>query len=151
MIHFLFNRNSKFVIFLEIVAFASLAITLYLHILANRFDTVFFTTNWGIYLFLKGCTFIRWHKGVERTKGIGLHFKKTIVASNYILAISGWLYLPLQQSWILITATILLAIIAHVNFILIYIQVKHNTPYPANFLSDCNNRHNMKPQTPNNK
>ncbi|MFH1653995.1 MAG: hypothetical protein ABIE74_08045 [Pseudomonadota bacterium] len=138
MLRFLFNRDSKFITIIEIAAIVGGCYLVLNHLIVKNTDAWLFAITWSSYAFLKFCTLKRWHNKSRRESGIGLHFKKAIVATNYILAISNWLYVAFQQSSIFWVSIILLAVIIHVNLILIYINSRYHSHNPANFLSAKN-------------
>lgn len=87
------------------------------------------------YAFIRFCAIRRWYKGAPRWSGIELQFKKALVPTSYILAIIGLILLPFPSAVPLAIAALLLAVVAHVNVILLYFHARDRDPTPVNFYS----------------
>lgn len=137
MLKFLFDKDSKLILAVEAVSiFGAVMIGLaILHGKINDTSILFFCLNHAIYLFIRYCSFKRWHPNRSRTAGIGLHFKKAIIPTAYILAFTNWLYILNQNSWALFAGTALLLFLVHVNIVLLFIHHRYNDQTPANLFS----------------
>lgn len=94
-----------------------------------------------LYLFLRFCTTVRWHRGAKRYEGIELQFKKAMIPTSYILAMTSGVGFVTGSSILLWLAISLLAIIAHVNCILLTLHYKDKNTTPINYFSG-NKLHN---------
>lgn len=88
-----------------------------------------------IYAFIRFCATVRWYKGVPRYSGIELQFKKALVPTGYTMAISFALYLIFGWLAFLIACAFVLAVVAHVNIILIYFHYRDPDRTPVNHYS----------------
>lgn len=88
-----------------------------------------------IYAFIRFCASVRWYKDVPRYSGIELQFKKALVPTGYIMAIALALYLIFGWLIFLIAGALLLAVVAHVDVILLYFHFRDRDTTPANFYS----------------
>lgn len=140
MLKFFFNRFSKVVYAMEIFGVSCTAGWLWkmLDNPPSRFTQILFGLYLAEYLFLRLCTTLRWHRQARRYEGIELQFKKAMIPTSYLLALTsgvGWLT---GFMFLLPAAVVLLAVIAHVNVILIYLYWKDKNTTPINYFS--NNR-----------
>lgn len=138
MIRFLFNRYSFMVRLMEWVGLAGMCVIFILLLLGKltRFQAIVFFVIIFEYAFLRFCTFRRWYPGdVLSTNGIGLQFLKAMVPTGYILAITSWLFVLMRHGALLFIAAALIAVIAHVNVILIYLHFKDSDTTPVNSFS----------------
>lgn len=87
------------------------------------------------YAFIRFCASRRWYRDAPRWSGIELQFKKALVPTSYAMAIAGPLALLLPPAIPLFAAALLLAIVAHVNIILLFFHVRDHDPTPVNFFS----------------
>jgi len=141
MIKFFFNRFSKAVLLMEIAGIALVSIGSILVFLkgAGTLFIVLLAIVSAEYAFIRYCTLRRWYASSPRWSGIELHFKKITVATSYILVLLGICILLVPPTIPLIVAAVLLAIIAHINVILLYLRRKDNFPTSANLFSrHCN-------------
>jgi hypothetical protein len=88
-----------------------------------------------IYAFIRFCASVRWYKDVPRYSGIELQFKKALVPTGYIMAITFALYLVFAWLGFLIIGAFLLAVVAHVDVILLYFHFRDSDKTPVNFYS----------------
>jgi hypothetical protein len=88
-----------------------------------------------IYAFIRFCATVRWYKDVPRYSGIELQFKKALVPTGYTMAICLALYLI--SGWLVFLAicALFLAVVAHVDVILLYFHFRDRDPTPVNFYS----------------
>lgn len=137
MLSFFFNRFSRMVLAMEVVGlllFAIAAVRIWGGN-ASLLARILFATVLIEYAFIRFCTTRRWYRGVPRFSGIELQFKKALVPTSYILAIIGLLLLPFPSAVPLAVAALLLAVVAHVNVILLYFHASDRDPTPVNFYS----------------
>ncbi len=87
----------------------------------------------ALYLFLRLCATKRWYRGCPRWSGIELQFKKALVPASYILAISGSWYWLSPSAWPLLIAAAMLAVVAHVNIILLFLHRRDRGTTPPGF------------------
>lgn len=162
MLKFFFNKESKVVYTMEIVG-AVLLITLLVHWwpsgrpIAHQVAFYLFIIE---YILIRFCVVVKWYDedgknafilplpgtgnrqpgtGKEKYKGIDLQFKKAMVPTSYILALISALLLIGAPAAVLYFADFLLAVIVHVNIILIYFHVKDKETLPVNYFT--HNRH----------
>lgn len=137
MIKLFFNRFSKIVLIMEMagVLLVSVASVSLFMSGAGGFLKALLVTVLVEYAFIRFCASFRWYEGVPRFWGIELQFKKALVPTSYIMAISGLVILALPNSVILGIAVFLLAVIAHVNIILLYFHFRDKDLTPVNFYS----------------
>jgi len=88
-----------------------------------------------IYAFIRFCATVRWYKDVPRYSGIELQFKKALVPTGYIMTITFALYLVFGWLGFLIAGAFLLAVVAHVDVILLYFHFRDKDPTPVNLYS----------------
>lgn len=96
------------------------------------------------YLFVRACDSIDWYRRKDlnpadpRQVGIRVQFRKAIVPSSYILAVTSVLAvlgIPYLSLGVLVLAVLMMLVVAPVNGILIYFHLKDNDPLPINFFS----------------
>lgn len=87
------------------------------------------------YLFIRFCATRRWYRDAPRWSGIELHFKKAMVPTSYILTIFGAALLILPSIWIAAAAAFLLAVVAHVDVILLYFHMRDRGQIAPNYYS----------------
>jgi hypothetical protein len=87
------------------------------------------------YIFIRYCAIARWYADAERFEGIELQFKKALSPTVYILFLGNLSYVLYPHSVILIITAALLALIAHVNAILIHLHRKDKDTVPVNYFS----------------
>jgi len=130
MLHFFFNRFSKIVVLMEIAGLIG-ALFIGRRFIAGHLTTthiIFFVALLAEYSFLRFCALKRWYTNAVSSAGIGLHFKKAMVPTNYILACSTWCYLLTKSAIPLIVACALLLVVCHVNVILLGLHLKNRDP-----------------------
>jgi hypothetical protein len=88
-----------------------------------------------LYVFLRWCASKRWYDNAPRSAGIELQFCKSMTATAYILTIAGvWFRIAPGVAPYAI-AVLLLAVLAHVNAILITLHRRDRDPTPVNAFS----------------
>lgn len=138
MLKFFFNRSSRMISAMEIAGAVLLSIDVALSFLrqTKTIYTALLLAVVALYAFIRFCATKRWYEDAPRWSGIELHFKKAMVPTSYIIAITGFicLVIPHPTSAIAIAAA-LLAIVAHVNAILLYLHRADRDETPANYYS----------------
>lgn len=127
MLKFFFNRYSFMVTLMEILGIIG-ALLILRQISTGGYSyshKIIFYLILALYMFLRFSCLVSWHRGKKRSEGIGLHFLKAMVPTNYIMAVSTWCYIAFKNLAIIVVAAFLLAIIAHVNIILIGLHFKY--------------------------
>lgn len=137
MIKFFFDRKSLVVKLMEISGLIFTAMLFaagwYKKLLfINKLVFLFYLLE---YLFIKACAVIHWYKDAERGEGIELQFIKAVVPTSYILALTGFLLLIGAPVALVYFSAFLLAVIAHVNVILLYLHLKDTDSSPVNYYS----------------
>jgi len=137
MIAFLFNHRSKTLYAVEVLGILGLAA------MAWRMATEgcgWFT--WLLYAlviilcgFVRFCTTKRWYRDAERYEGIELHLKKSLSPTVYIAFLGSLLFIIVPSPVVLGIMIFLLAVIAHVNVILIYLHLRDTQDLPVNYFS----------------
>ena len=138
MLRFFFNRDSFMVRLMELIGLAGVCAAAAQLVLkkAAPLQSILFIIILAEYAFLRFCTFWRWYpKGTPGPYGIGLQFLKAIVPAGYILAIMMWPFVFFRHSAFLLIAAALLAVIVHVNIILIALHFKDRDKMPVNTYS----------------
>lgn len=142
MIVLLFNRFSRAVLAMEALGAILAAVAA-----AQLFMGAAWGATWGaaakclfaavliLYAFIRICASVRWYKDIPRYSGIELQFKKALVPTSYIMAIACGASLLWPTAAVLAAAALLLAVIAHVNVILIYFHIRDHSRTPINFYS----------------
>jgi len=136
MLSFFFNRFSKTVLLMEIAGFSLMAIDFALT--ARRGPSpslVLILMVLLLYAFIRYCASRRWYKGVPRYSGIELQFKKAMVPTSYTMALTGLLFLAWPSAIWPGIALLFLAVVAHVNVILLYLRNKDTDPTPVNYFT----------------
>ncbi|MFH0799085.1 MAG: hypothetical protein V2A66_02745 [Pseudomonadota bacterium] len=142
MISFFFNRASRMVLIMEAAGIPLFAAGV-VRLLARGPGTLSAAlAAFAIfeYAFIRFCASRRWYSGVPRCSGIELQFKKALVPTSYILALAGAWLLILPSLTPLAISAALLALIAHVNVILIWFHRKDRDTEPVNFFSGGNGK-----------
>lgn len=135
MLSFFFNRFSKMVFIMEalgVVLFALAAVRIFGGD-ASLFTRVLFFIVLAEYALIRFCASRRWYRDVPRYSGIELQFKKALVPTSYILALFGLILIATPSAIPLVIALLLLAIIAHVDVILLYFHFRDHDRTPVNF------------------
>jgi hypothetical protein len=137
MIAFLFHRESRVVQAMEAAGLLLLAGAV-LRIGAGHASTlaaVLFLLDVALYAFIKFCAVRRWYPGAPRCAGIELQFVKAMVPTSYILPIAMAWFLAAASALPLGIAACLLAVVAHVNVILLVFHRRDRDPTPVNAYS----------------
>ena len=137
MIGFLFNHRSKTLYIVEALGIIGLAA------IAWRMTTM--ECGWLAWLlyalviilcgFVRFCTTKHWYKDAERYEGIELHLKKSLSPTVYIAFLGSLLFIIVPSPVVLGIMVFLLAVIAHVNAILIYLHLRDTQDLPVNYFS----------------
>lgn len=137
MISLLFNRFSKAVIVAEIAGVALMtAGAARLALKGMGVPGLVLTVAVALtYLFIRTCASLRWYRGVPRYSGIELQFKKALVPTSYAMALMGAWLLVSPSIIPLIILLIALAVVAHVNIILIRFHLRDRDRTQVNFYS----------------
>lgn len=137
MLKLFFDRFSKVVYAMEILGV--LFTLAWLYKLAQHppsFLTRFLIcTVIGQYLLLRLCATRRWHKNARRYEGLELHFKKILIPTSYILAITSGLGFWAGLHFMLWPAILLMSVFLYVNFTLIYLHFRDKNKTPVNYYS----------------
>lgn len=131
MLKFFFHRFSKVVYLMEILG----VLFTVGWIFQTQTIPIPFAIYLSTYLFLRFCTSVRWHKGAKRYEGIELQFKKAMIPTSYIIAITSGVGFFTHSTLFLWLAIPFLVIIAHVNVILLYLHCKDKNTTPINYFS----------------
>lgn len=87
------------------------------------------------YGFIRYCAAVRWYTDAARFEGIELQFKKAVSPTAYIVLFGGILFQIVPSTIVTAVMATLLAVIAHVNAILIYLHLRDRHPLPVNYFS----------------
>jgi len=131
MLKFLFNRFSKVVYAMEILGVALTAAWYWQGPLAKIAFLIYIVE----YLLIRFCATKRWYSQAKRYEGIELQFKKAMIPTSYILAITSGLGFSTGSTIMLWAAIFLFAILLHVNVILLYLHYRDKNSTPVNFYS----------------
>lgn len=130
MLKLLFNRFSKVVYAMEILGVVFTVLWL-----SKSPPKVLIAVYIAQYLFLRLCTTRRWYSNAKRYEGIELQFKKAMIPVSYIMAITSGVGYFSGSTILLWVACFLIAIVAHVNVILLYLHYKDKNTTPVNYYS----------------
>jgi len=137
MLHFLFDHRSPFICVVELLAIVTFAFVI-VH-MAQHATPVAAWCLWAVVLvefgFIRYCALRRWHRKGRRESGIGLQFKKAVSPNAYLLFLGSLCYLMTPSLVFPAVVAFLLAIIAHVNAILVYLARRDTSPLPINCFS----------------
>ena len=137
MLKLLFGRSSHLVQLLELGGLFGMALMLvrwFQEPLWNA-TVVLFLTFTLLYLFIRLCYLIHWYPGEGRDIGIEVHLKKSLVPTSYILPVVILSFVIGGEVFFLILGTLMLAIIAFVNILMIGFHFKDDASLPINSLS----------------
>jgi hypothetical protein len=87
------------------------------------------------YAFIRYCATVRWYEDAERYEGIELQFKKGMVPTAYVLFLGGLLFQLISSLPVLLVMVAMLAVVGHVNIILLHLRSKDRDGMPVNFFS----------------
>ena len=87
------------------------------------------------YLFLRFCDTKRWHPAAKRYEGIELHFRKIMIPTSYILALTSGIGFFTGSGILLWLAIPLLGIMFYVNATILYLHGKDKNSTPINYFS----------------
>ncbi|OGQ43139.1 MAG: hypothetical protein A3I70_00540 [Deltaproteobacteria bacterium RIFCSPLOWO2_02_FULL_44_34] len=135
MLKFFFDRFSKVVYTLEVLGVLLTAAWVTHWTSFSPLTKVLVVIYVTEYLFLRFCTSKRWYQNAKRYEGIELQFKKAIIPTSYILAITSGVGYFTNSTVLLWIAIVLLAVLLHVNVILLYLHSKDKNPTPVNYYS----------------
>lgn len=136
MVKSFFNRFSVMVRVMEVVG------VLFMAALAVRLASSGSALSWTLfavvlveYAFIRFCATHRWYPSAPRGSGIELHFLKAVVPIGYVLALTGLFAFLMSPAPPLAVAALLLALIAHLNVILLYFHLRDDSLLPVNAFS----------------
>ncbi len=141
MLKFFFNRFS---IMVKISEAAGFLLLLWLgrkifFFEASTSSKILFVCTASLYLFIRTCAMIHWHRDAKRFTGIELQFKKALVPVAYIMTIFNAAALVASLTPFLAAEFLLLLFMAHVNVILLWLFWKDDETLPAASLSKRSN------------
>ncbi len=137
MIAFFFNRNGLMVRLMEALGAALLIATIISFFVrgTSALAIALFLLIMIEYGFIRSCATVRWYRGLPRGSGIELQFRKALVPAGYAMTILLAFYLITQWTVLLGILAFLLAVVAHVNVILLVFHHRDRDPAPVNGLS----------------
>lgn len=141
MINFFFDRNSKMVVLMDLLGLLLTIIFLFTKysVVLSGASKVAFWIYIALYLFIRICALIRWHKDSVKGEGVEQQFARAMVPTAYALTINGFCLLAFKTALMIYVSVFVLALVAHVNIILIYLFFKDTDKRPANYFS--HNKH----------
>lgn len=89
----------------------------------------------ALYAFIRFCTTVRWYKNAKRYEGIELQFKKAMSPTVYVVLLGSILFQIFPSTIELAIMLFMLAVIAHVNVILLYLKHRDTQDLPVNYFS----------------
>jgi len=128
MLRFFFNRKSKFVRLLELIGVSGF-IAVFVsgaYFSGTGFFKWMFVVLLFEYIFVRFCSVWKWYKKFPKTTnetGIGLQFRKALVPTAYIMVIANAGALLNASGGVLLFFVIVMALVIHVNIILIYLHL----------------------------
>lgn len=122
------------------VLFAAAAFLCALWTQAGYWHLGLITIAFLLYAFIRFCTSTRWYADVPRDAGIQLQFRKALVPVGYAMTICFGLYLLTGALLFPAICDFVLAVVAHVNVILLTFHRRDKDPTPVNFYSNGNFR-----------
>jgi hypothetical protein len=137
MLRFFFHRDSKMVLIMEIFGLGGV-LCIGIQLFSGQVplvSSIFFIVVFTEYTFIRFCALKRWYAHQDRSAGIGLHFKKAMVPTSYILACNTWLFVLTHQGVFLAAAFALFMIIIHVHIILLVLHRKDHNENDINVFS----------------
>ncbi len=138
MLKILFYRNSFVVRAMEAIGVFDSILFLKGRLPSVDFVTGLYLFLLALYAFIRICDAIPWYKGKPRGMGIEVHFRKAIVPTSYILAITSLLCLfevPILTQVVLFIAILFMLVVTSVNGILIWFHLRDRDPLPINYFS----------------
>ncbi len=96
---------------------------------------ILFAVYVALCLFLRFCATKRWYPNAKRYEGIELQFKKAMIPTSYMMALTSSVGYFTGSTFLLWPVIILIGIIAHVNVILLYLHFKDKSTTPVNYYS----------------
>lgn len=137
MLKFFFNRFSKMVLAAEILGMAfTLGWILKLVHTPNAAGTkIFFAVYIAEYLFLRFCDTKRWHPAAKRYDGLELHFRKIMIPTSYILALTSGVGFFTGSGILLWLAIPFMGVMFYANATLLYLHRKDKNKTPINYFS----------------
>ncbi len=141
MLHFLTDRNSKFV---KLVEFAGVILFCCVVIFKKGPHAAAYAPSlaifFGLYLAIRFCATWNWYRKFVLPKpvnefGIRVHLRKTLVTTAYLLLIVSGLLLVGVGVWATWVASLIYVGALYVNLTLIYMHLRDNDSTPPNFFS----------------
>jgi hypothetical protein len=138
VIKLLFGRFSVAVKAMEVtgtlLATVSLLRAMFKH--AGAWHIALIALTLVLYALIRYCTTVRWYQDAPRYAGIELQFRKALVPTGYAMSLCFALYLLSGSIIFPALCAFMLAVIAHVNAILLYFHRRDKDPTPVNFYSN---------------
>ena len=135
MLKFFFDRFSKVVYTLEVLG-VLLTLAWSTHWTSFSLLTKVLVVIYAAeYLFLRFCASVRWYRNAKRYEGIELQFKKAMIPTSYILSLTSGIGYFTNSTITLWAAILLLAVLFHVNVILLFLHYKDKNTTPVNYYS----------------
>jgi hypothetical protein len=140
MLKFFFNRDSKAVLVAEMIGVILFAAIFLKGSLAGH-GTLFracFLVYLAAYLFIRFCALWPWYKKfgrVPKDAGVMMQFRKALVSTSYIIAVTNALILVGAPGATLYFSLIVLIGTIHVSCILIYLHLRDKDTTPPNYFS----------------
>lgn len=137
MLKFFFDRYSKMVSLMELlgVVFTLGWVWKLIHTPNTAWTKIFLAIYIAEYLFLRFCETKRWHPAAKRYEGIELHFRKIMIPTSYILAVTSGVGFFAGSGILLWIAIPSLGIMFYVNATLLYLHGKDKNKTPVNYFS----------------
>jgi len=137
MITFLFNHRSPTLYVVEALGIVGVAAMAW-RMAAKSFGWLgwlLLAVAVAIYAFIRFCTTVRWYKDAKRYEGIELQFKKAMSPTVYVILIGSILFQILPSTVVLAVIAFMLAVIGHVNVILLYLHYRDKQELPVNYFT----------------
>jgi hypothetical protein len=144
MFDLFFDRNSRFVRAVEALGVGLLIVNTILGRIwtLGLFSKVLFFLSAGFYVFLRFCHTWNWYRKFELPAdvdatdiGIRIQLKKAMVPTSYLILIINLAVFFKYAFGVLLTASVILAVTAYVNLVLVYLHLKDDDGTPPSFFS----------------
>lgn len=138
MIRFLFHHRGRTIDVVEALGVLALGAAAWRIALMGSSTLIWiaFALVVAEYAFIRYCATVRWYKDAERYDGIELQFKKGMAPTVYVLLLGGLLFQLIPSSIVLLIMIAMLAVVGHVNIILIHLKGKDTQDLPVNYFSN---------------
>jgi len=138
MARFLFNHRSPVIQVVEIMGVVTFIIMI--GRMAHHTTPIASWCLWAIvlteYVFIRYCASRRWYRDSVRGSGIELQFKRAHSPNAYLLFLASLCYLMAPSLVFPAVVAFLLAVIAHINVILLYLARRDTSSLPVNCFSN---------------